>query len=143
MILNIYNLSDALAQQNIIATPVKSGENIDLGSPIRGLDESSASCCKRWPMSSTARFQDTVVTTRKLSPEAQAAAFDGRVFTGRQAIDLGLVDTLGYLDDAIAVARQLGGSPQASVVVYHRAADQAHSLYAITPNVPLQAGLLP
>jgi protease IV len=143
VILNIYNLSDALAQQNIIATPVKSGDNIDLGSPIRGLDESKRKLLQTMANEFHERFRETVATTRKLSPETQTAAFDGRVFTGRQALDLGLVDSLGYLDDAISVARTLGGAPQASVVIYHRATDQAHSVYAITPDVPLQTGLFP
>jgi protease-4 len=143
VILNVYNLSDALAQQNIIATPVKSGDNIDLGSPIRGLDAPKRLLLQTMSNEFHIRFREVVLNSRKLLPESQAAAFDGRVFTGRQALELGLVDSLGYLDDAIAAARQLGGVPQASVVIYHRGTDPAHSLYAITPNVPLQAGLLP
>jgi protease-4 len=143
VILNIYNLSDALAQQNIIPTPVKAGDNIDLGSPIRSMDDAKRKLLQTMANEFHTRFRDTVAASRRLSPEMQAAAFDGRVFTGRQALDLGLVDSLGYLDDAIAAARELGGAPQATVVIYHRSTDQAHSLYAITPNVPLQAGLLP
>jgi protease-4 len=34
---------------------------------------------------------------------------DGRVFTGRQALESGLVDTLGYFDDAVSLAGRMAG----------------------------------
>ena len=46
-----------------------------------------------------------------------AAEFaDGRVMTGAQALDYGLVDELGYFDDAVSKARELGQAPNARVV---------------------------
>src|SRR5687768_2419811 len=39
VILNVYNLQDAMAQFNVVGTPVKSGQNIDLGTPIAPLNE--------------------------------------------------------------------------------------------------------
>lgn len=46
---------------------------------------------------------------RKLPKQAVEALAKGRVWTGRQALDAGLVDQLGGLDDAIALARKLAG----------------------------------
>ena len=70
--------------------------------------------------------------------------FDGRVFTASQARDLGLIDEIGYLDDAVARARNLAGiSRNAEIVFYHRKGDPALSPYSVTPNVPLQDKLLP
>jgi protease-4 len=54
-----------------------------------------------------------------------------------------LIDRLGYLDDAIAAARELAHVEQSRVVLYHRCNDRARSPYAITPNVPLQNTMLP
>lgn len=54
-------------------------------------------------------FTSKVATGRKLDMEKLATLAEGRVFTGRMAKDLGLVDRLGTLDDAIDEARKLAG----------------------------------
>ena len=69
--------------------------------------------------------------------------FDGRVFTATQAQRLGLIDSIGYVDDAIQMARELGGAPQATVVLYHRDTDRPFSVYSVTPNTPATNGLFP
>jgi len=43
---------------------------------------------------------------------------DGRIYTGRQALDLGLVDTLGGMDDAIDRAAELAGMKDPEVITY-------------------------
>ncbi|HRK17304.1 MAG TPA: S49 family peptidase, partial [Prosthecobacter sp.] len=43
---------------------------------------------------------------------------DGRVLTGRQALEAGLVDQVGYIEDACALAKELGKAPEAKVVRY-------------------------
>lgn len=62
--------------------------------------------------------------------------FDGRVFTAIEALQYGLIDGVGYVDDALNVARGLGGAPQARAVILHRHKDPARTPYAITPNTP-------
>lgn len=62
------------------------------------------------------------VDADKLS-EAQVRAYaaslaDGRIYTGRQAHDLGLVDQLGSLDDAIERAAELAGLDDPDVITY-------------------------
>ena len=74
--------------------------------------------------------------------EPLAAGTAARIFTGAQAQQLHLVDTLGYLDDAVATARSMGGVGQARVVLYHRCNDRARTPYSITPNVPLQGNVV-
>ncbi|MCA9172968.1 MAG: S49 family peptidase [Planctomycetales bacterium] len=70
------------------------------------------------------------------------AVFDGRVFTANQALQLGLIDGIGYVDDALQVARGLGGAPNARAVILHRWRDPARTPYSITPNTP-RSDLLP
>ena len=58
---------------------------------------------------------------------------DGRIYTAQQAKDLGLVDSLGYLDDAVELAKKQAGLEEAAKVVrYHRpgtgSTDQYHCL---------------
>jgi protease IV len=54
-------------------------------------------------------FMEKVATHREMTPEAVEAAARGRVWTGAQAQELGLVDELGQLDDAIRSAAELAG----------------------------------
>jgi protease-4 len=74
---------------------------------------------------------------------ADADTFDGRPFTARQALGRGLIDRVGYLEDAVALAGQKAGQPKARPVLFHRCNDPARTAYATTPDVPLQATLWP
>ncbi len=143
-ILNVYNLQNLLAQFNIVGIPVKAGKNIDLGSPIKALDPEGRKLLQAMADEFHQRFCEVVVNARpSVNPQLETT-FDGRVFTASQARDLGLIDEIGYLDDAIARSRNLAGIPgNAEIVFYHRKDDPALSPYSVTPNVPLQDKLLP
>ena len=66
------------------------------------------------------RFIDIVAKGRKMTPAAVEAIAEGRVFSGRDAQKLGLVDKLGGLDEAIAAAADLCGLKQYRVVYIKR-----------------------
>jgi len=55
------------------------------------------------------QFVGVVAEGRSMSPEQVRKLADGRVYTGRQALELGLIDELGNLPDAIQLAADLGG----------------------------------
>lgn len=70
---------------------------------------------------------------------------DGRVYTAGQALALGLVDAIGYQDDAIAEARKLANAPNAQVIQYHRIAGLLGALSAKSGEgggVNINAGVL-
>ncbi len=144
VILNRYNLSGAIGYFSLQALPIKSGKHIDLGNEI--IAEPAPE--RRQLLQTMAddfheRFRQAVLHARPGIDANDATLFDGRVFTSNQALQHRLIDRIGYLDDAIATARELTHTHQAQVVLYHRANDPAHSPYAITPNVPLQNSVLP
>ena len=143
VILNLYNLQDTMAQMNIVGVPVKAGQYTDLGSPIRKTSEDGRRLLQDVADQYHARFQQVVACARPKHDPRRQEDFDGRVFTAPQAYQAGLVDCIGYLDDAICAARQLAGLASSRVVMYHRRTDFAQSLYAVTPNVPLQGSMLP
>jgi len=61
------------------------------------------------------QFVEAVVEGRGLDPEKVLEFADGRIFTGKQAKQLGLVDELGNLEDAISIAGKMGrieGAPR-------------------------------
>ena len=70
--------------------------------------------------------------------------FDGKVFSGPTALEMGLVDSVGYLDDAVATAVSLAACDgPVELLLYRRANDRARTPYDVTPNIPLQHSLLP
>lgn len=143
VILNLYNLQDTMAQFNVRGTPIKAGPNVDLGSPVRAMDDASKKILQDMANEFQARFREVVRQTRPEHDPGRNEDFDGRILTAQQAMDRGLVDRIGYLDEAVATAQQMAGVPGARVVFYHRTNDPARSLYSITPNIPIQTNLFP
>lgn len=143
VILNLFNLQDLMAQFNVIPQPIKAGELADIGSSARPLQPEEKKLLQVMADELHGRI---VADVRAARPKAAADVFDGRILTGGQARSKGLVDHLGDLDTAIHLAGTLGCGDgfRPQVVMYRRANDPAHSIYAVTANIPLQgAGLLP
>jgi protease-4 len=88
---------------------VKSGEYKDSGSPFRPATKEDKQIFQGVVDDSYSQFLDVVSSERKLSLEKLKKFADGRVFTGVQALKLGLIDTLGSYEDAIKIAAKLGG----------------------------------
>ena len=150
VILNLFNLRDLMAQFNIIPQIVKSGDLVDIGSSARSLDPAEKAILQTMADEFHKQLENDITRSRPKVDLEGGTTFDGRIFTGKQALSRGLVDQIGDLDDAIQMAAQLGcpnccsNGCQPQVVLYRRLNDPANSIYAVTANVPLQgAGLLP
>ncbi len=145
VILNLFNLRDLMAQFNVIPQPIKSGDLTDIGTSARALTEGEKAILQAMADEFHAQIIADVMRARPAVTDK--VAFDGRIFTGSQAKAKGLVDHIGDLDEAIQMAAQMGSvsaNARPGVVMYRRGNDPARSVYAITPNVPLQgAGLFP
>jgi protease-4 len=143
VILNLYNLKDAMAYFNVEAVSIKAGRYADLGSPVEPMGQDARAILQGVADEFHARFQETVRKGRPQHDPSRKEDFDGRIFTASQALERRLIDSVGYLDDAVAVARELGRCPSAGAVLLRRANDPARSPYATTPNSPTQGGLFP
>jgi len=90
-------------------------------------------------------FLETVARSRELAVETVDAIGAGRVWTGRQALEKGLVDELGGLDRAVSRARQLAGLPANAPLVLIQPGKQsiAPSSSIATSLGSLLAGTLP
>jgi protease-4 len=143
VVLNLYNLVDTMAQFNVRYQPIKAGPNIDMGSTTAALTPEAKKQLQAMADEFHDHFRQTVRERRPAADLADGTALDGRVFTAHQALRKGLIDQVGFLDDAIACAKELAGQPCAGVVMFRRCNDPARSPYAISPNTPLQAGLVP
>lgn len=143
VIFNLYDLQDTLATYNILSQSIKSGERIDMGSPVRQMTDESREILEQTAASLHQRFRNVVRQGRSLKIPDNAPIFDGRILTAQTALEHGLIDSIGYLDDAVANAAAMGGCPDAQTVILRRRKDVARTPYAVTPNTPLQQDLLP
>ncbi len=96
---------------------IKSGKYKDSGSPFRQMTEQDKKYFQGVVEDSYDQFLNAVAKERKLPIGKLKKFADGRVFTGAQALKLGLVDTLGSFEDAIKIAAKLGGIKGEPVVV--------------------------
>jgi protease-4 len=86
-----------------------------------------------------ARFEDVVAKGRpNLTRERVTELSDGRVYSAKQALDAGLVDQLGYLEDAIAEVESRANVDESRVVIYHRSNQTRENIYSRTPNISVQ-----
>lgn len=88
---------------------IKSGEYKDIGSPYRDMNPQEKRLLQTVIDDVHQQFIDAVAKGRKLKIEDVRAIADGRIFTGRQAMDLKLVDDLGDLDAGIRIAAEMAG----------------------------------
>jgi protease-4 len=88
---------------------VKSGKFKDSGNPYRGLTPEERKYFQSVIDDVYEQFVNHVVNERKMKKEDVLKIADGRIFTGKQALELGLVDTLGTLETAIKIAGEMAG----------------------------------
>ncbi len=88
---------------------IKSGENKDMGSWARSLTEKQRKSLQSVVDDTYEQFVEAVSAGRNMEKEKVKAIADGSIFTGRQAKELGLVDQLGNLQDAIKIAGEMVG----------------------------------
>jgi len=88
---------------------LKAGQNKDLGSPFRQMTPEERALLQGMIDDVHGQFIEAVAEGRKLSPDSVRLFADGRVFSGRQALALRLVDKMGTLEDAIKLAASMAG----------------------------------
>lgn len=106
---------DLLAKVGLQLETVTSGPLKDAGSPARSVSDQDRELFQSLVDDMHDQFVTAVETHRHLNRDIVLSLADGRVFTGRQALEQGLIDTLGTLEDAVAIAADLGhisGKPE-------------------------------
>jgi len=108
----------------------KSGDKKDMGSPLRPSTVEEQQIMQDLTDSLGQRFLDLVKKHRKINDSQLEDVASGRVYLADEALKLGLVDSVGYLDDALNEAKDLAGLPKnAKVVVYRRGSYPDDNLY--------------
>jgi protease-4 len=143
VIFNTFDASQGLAKLGIYSSAVKSGQFKDMGSPFKPVTAPERELMQGMVDDYFARFKNVVTTNRKnLAAKNLPTATDGRVFSGEQALAIGLVDRIGLLEDAIDLAKQKANAPNAKVVMYKRPYGYNGSIYASTNAPTPQANVL-
>lgn len=109
VIMEVPNASELMDKVGVQVDVVKSSEHKDIGSPFRPMGEGDRALLDSLIQDVYGQFVETVAEERDLSREQVLAVADGRVISGRQAVALGLVDGIGNLTDAIAIAGRMAG----------------------------------
>jgi protease-4 len=109
VIMVVPNLKGLLDKVGIKTEVVKSGKNKDLASVFRGIGDEERAIIQGVMDDVHEQFISAVSDCRKIPIEKARAIADGRIFSGRQAINVGLVDEVGDLEYAIRSAAKLAG----------------------------------
>jgi protease IV len=142
VLLNHYSLEDTQQTLNIATDHIRAGNRVDLGSPEKELEKDDEKLLQSIADHYKKQLQDGIVAARS-DVDPKADFWDGRVLTANEALDAKLIDSIGYIDDAIDAAKTQAGASTATTVMLHRGDDRAFTPYAVTPNIPLQNQLLP
>ena len=108
----------------------KTGKNKDMGSPFRQATAEERQIIKDMIDQLGKRFLDRIAEHRKIDPQRMKEISSARIFLAEDALKLGMVDRVGYIGEAVSLAKKLAELPEnAKVVVYRRTEYPDDNLY--------------
>jgi protease-4 len=112
------NFEELLDKIGLRYEVIKSSEHKDLGSPYREVTDEERALLQGVVDDVYDQFVDAIAEARGLSRDSVIEVADGRLLSGREAIEFGLIDQEGDLVDAIAMAGNMAGlGPEPRTVV--------------------------
>ena len=119
VILQTFNFKNLMGKIGVEAYTFKSGNLKDILNPTREPTEEEKKLVNDLIMEVYEKFVGIVARSRKIDvAELKSGLADGRILSGKQAHDAGFVDGLGYFDDAVEKAKELGHADKARVIRY-------------------------
>lgn len=109
VIMSLTNVRGLMDKLGVEATIVTAGKWKDTGSPFRAVTPEERAMLQKMADQVHTQFIDAVAAGRKLDPAKAREIANGRVYTGEEAKQIGLVDELGGLEDAVRIAGTRGG----------------------------------
>jgi protease-4 len=109
VIAQFMSIKDLAEKLGITQTTIKSGNLKDAGSPFRQMNDSDKAYFQDVVDNSFSQFLEVVSKERKMDMETLKKYASGRVFTGLQAKEYGLIDSLGTFEDAIRITGKMAG----------------------------------
>ena len=109
VIMELANIAGLLERVGVESMVIKSGRHKDMASPFRKMGEEERRILQNVLDDVHNQFIEAVSEGRGLEIEQVRRLADGRIFSGRQAKKLGLVDELGNLQDTIRLTAEMVG----------------------------------
>ncbi len=128
VVLSGLNFHDLLREYGVKDVTIASGTNKALLNPTSPVQEQHLAILQGMVDDAYERFITLVAEGRPLELEEVRPLADGRIYTANQALQLKLVDSIGYREDAIAAAKRLANLTAARVVRYKRPPSLADAL---------------
>jgi protease-4 len=133
----LLNFQEAAKKYGVTQKYIKSGKYKTMGSSWNELTPEEREIFQSIVDEYYDEFVEVIVEGRGLPEERVREIADGRVYSGEQARDLGLVDRLGALEEATGIARRIAGVEEATVVRYVESPSFVESLQArLAPPEP-------
>jgi protease-4 len=140
VIVQTMSIAGTLNKIGVDTKAITSGPNKDMGSPLKPLDPKDMELLQGIVNDDYERFLGIVRKGRpklaELSMPALKAIADGRIYTANQAKANGLIDEIGYVDDAVCKARKLAGVTKARTVMYHKPLGYKENVYSQSSAMP-------
>jgi protease-4 len=131
-IFQTFSVAGTMDKIGIKAVAIKSGRLKDMASPLHNLTDPEREVLQGIIDSLYQRFLNVVEEGRKgLDRQKLEGLADGRVFTAEQALQDGLIDKIGYLEDGVDWVKEKAGVQKARVVIYHRSSDYMPNAYGL------------
>jgi len=118
VIIEISNVEGLMEWANIRQEVIKSGPYKDIGSPFRPLSDNERDKLQKLTNDIFGQFVEAVVQSRGMSEQKVLEIANGMIYSGREALDLGLVDNIGTLTDAVEMAAKEAGIEGEPGVIY-------------------------
>jgi protease-4 len=131
------DISGLMEKYGLEAEAVRSGPHKDMWSLFRPSTGEERAIMQSLIDEFSGRFKSLVKERRPgMDKGSLEKAFDGRIFTAGQALELGLIDELAYPDQAFERAKELAGLKEARLVLYHRPGAYRPNFYAASKAWP-------
>ncbi len=117
VIMEIPNVEGLMHKLGVKTEVVKSGRHKDIASMFRGIRKEERQILQDVLDNVHDQFITAVAEGRKMIRDDVVKIADGRIFTGEQALKIGLVDEMGNLEDAVKTAAKLSGIKGEPVLV--------------------------
>jgi len=143
VLLQTFDLTGTMAKLGVRADAITSGRNKGAGSPFAKMSPEQRAVFQAMVDEMYDQFVAVVAEGRpELSEERVRALADGRVYTAAQALELGLIDRIGTIRDAVALVKQRAGAERVCLVRYHRPLGYAANYHATAPQRPGDVNLV-
>ena len=134
VIMQTVDVSGTMKLIGVRTDAITTGSFKDVGSPLRAMRAEEREMFQRIVNEMYDRFVGVVVAGRPDLNEAEVRRLaDGRIYTASQALELGLIDRITTLRDAVELTKERAGSKAVRLVTYHRPMDYRPNYYASRP----------